>query len=254
MPPQQDLLRNQLLNRLGSKDFASLAEHLHHVDLPRGFLIAEADEIIQYYYFMESGIASMVASSPDGLKAEVGLLGRDGIAPTAAVLYADRGAFDIVIQVRGDGHRIASAALEQALAGSVTIRKLLAQFVQTLATQAAFTALSNANHHVDERLARWILMCHDRVDDGKIALTHEYMAIMLAVRRPSVTTALHVLEGNGLIYADRGVITIRDRAALETFAGDAYGQPESEYARMFGPVAGAATAPRQRVHQQALDK
>jgi CRP-like cAMP-binding protein len=236
VPPQQNLLRNRLLSRLDSKDFASLAEHLQPVDLPRGFLIVEANAIIESYYFMESGVASMVAASPDGLRAEIGLLGRDGVAPTAAILYADRVSFDIVIQVRGHGHRIASSALERALAGSINIRKVLAQFVQTLATQASYTALSNANHHVDERLARWILMCHDRVDDGKIALTHEYMAIMLAVRRPSVTTALHVLEGNGLIYADRGVITIRDRAGLESFAADAYGKPESEYARLFGPI------------------
>lgn len=236
MSPHKDLLRNRLLSRLTSKDFDILADHLEAVDLPKGYQIAKANEIIPYYYFMESGIASMVVSSPDGLQAEIGLLGRDGVAPIAAILYSDRVPCDIIIQVSGHGHRIASVALEQGLAGSSNIRRILGQFVQTLATQASYTALTNANHHVDERLARWILMCHDRVDDGKIALTHEYMSIMLAVRRPSVTTALHVLEGNGLIYSHRGEITIRDRQGLEAFAADAYGRPEGEYARLLGPL------------------
>jgi CRP-like cAMP-binding protein len=167
---------------------------------------------------------------------KIGLLGRDGITPTAAVLYSDQVPYDIIVQVEGFGYRVGGAAMEQVLAANINIRRVLSRFTQTLATQAGYTALSNANHHIEERLARWILMCHDRVDDGKVALTHEFMSIMLAVRRPSVTTALHVLEGNGLIYSDRGLVTIRDRVALEAFAADAYGIPEAEYARLLGPM------------------
>lgn len=102
--------------------------------------------------------------------------------------------------------------------------------------QTSYTALSNAVHPVDERLARWLLMCHDRVDGDELALTHEFLSLMLAVRRPSVTTALHVLEGNRFITAERGYITIRDRRRLEEFAGDAYGRPEAEYKRLIGPM------------------
>jgi CRP-like cAMP-binding protein len=236
MPIQKDLLRNRLLSRLSDDDFSAFADHLQPVDLPRGFRIAEAGQIITHYYFIESGIASMVTTSPEGLKAETGLLGRDGITPTAAIQYSDRVAHEIMIQVEGFGHRLESAALERILIDNAQVRMMLSRFVQTLATQTSFTALSNATHHMEERLARWILMCHDRVDDGKIALTHEFMSIMLAVRRPSVTTALHVLEGNGLIYSDRGLITIRDRTALEAFAADAYGVPEAEYERLLGKI------------------
>jgi CRP-like cAMP-binding protein len=224
------------LSRLSQEDFEVLAEHLHPVDMPRGFQIAAPNKVIHYYYFMEAGIASMVTTSPEGLKAETGLVGRDGVTPTAAILYSDQIAHEVMVQVGGSGHRIEAAALTQALGTSPTLRTQLTRFVQTLGTQTAFTALSNATHHIEERLARWILMCHDRVDDGKIALTHEFMSIMLAVRRPSVTTALHVLEGNGLIYSDRGVITIRDRSGLEGFAADAYGAPEAEYGRLLGPL------------------
>ena len=123
-----------------------------------------------------------------------------------------------------------------ALAASATLRTTLLRYAQALSVQVSFTALSNAVHQIDERLARWILVCDDRIASGELALTHQYLSVMLAVRRPSVTTALHVLEGNGLIRAARGLITIRDRAGLEDFAGDAYGKAEREYERLLGPL------------------
>ncbi len=113
---------------------------------------------------------------------------------------------------------------------------LAVRYALTLGEQIAYTALSNAVHPIDERLARWLLMCHDRSDSDDLALTHEYMSIMLTVRRPSVTSSLHVLEGNGFIRSERGYVTIRNRKALEEFAGDAYGKPEAVYRRLIGPM------------------
>ena len=141
-----------------------------------------------------------------------------------------------MIQLPGAGHRIAAAPFRAALDASAGLRTLLQRFAQALAVQTAFTALSNAVHPMEERLARWLLMCDDRTDAGELAITHEFMSTMLAVRRPSVTTALHGLEGNGLIHAERGLVTIRNRAALEDFAADAYGRPEREYERLLGPL------------------
>jgi len=110
--------------------------------------------------------------------------------------------------------------------------KLMVRSIEAFSVQLAYTAISNALHDVNERLARWLLMCHDRVSGNEIALTHEFISLMLAVRRPSVTTSLHILEGNRFITAERGSITIRNRAALEEFAHDAYGKPEEEYRRL----------------------
>jgi CRP-like cAMP-binding protein len=129
-----------------------------------------------------------------------------------------------------------AAPLIEAVDKSATLRTLLLRYAQTLAIQTAYTALSNAVHQIDERLARWLLMCHDRVDGNDLALTHDFLSIMLAVRRPSVTTALHVLEGNGFIRSERGCIVVRNRAALEEFASDSYGAPEREYKRLIGPM------------------
>jgi len=113
---------------------------------------------------------------------------------------------------------------------------IMIRLIEAFAVQLAYTAVSNAAHDVNERLARWILMCHDRVSGDELHLTHEFISLMLSVRRPSVTTSLHVLEGNGFIRAERGLITVRKRAALEDFARDAYGKPEEEYKRLMADL------------------
>ncbi len=233
---QQTAVGNRLLRLLSEADFQRIARHLEPLDLPIKYKLAEVSQTIGYGYFLRSGIGSIVVGSPEGQRAEAGLFGREGWAPPPLAMGSKTSPYDIFMQVAGDGHRIERDALLEAMEQSATLRTLLSLFVQTLTTQTAFTALSNAVHHVDERLARWILMCHDRVDGDEIHLTHEFLSLMLAVRRPSVTTALHVLEGNRFIRAERGTITIRDRQALEAFAADTYGKPEKEYRQLIGSM------------------
>jgi CRP-like cAMP-binding protein len=112
------------------------------------------------------------------------------------------------------------------------VHRLLLRYAHALNVQTSATAFANANHTLEMRLARWLLMCHDRIDGYDIEITHDFLAMMLGVRRPGVTTTLHVLEGNQLIRATRGMVTIRDRKRLEELADDAYGLPEREYARL----------------------
>jgi CRP-like cAMP-binding protein len=228
-------IRNTLLAHLDRSDFALLSDHIERAECPRGFVIAEPDRDVSHVYFLDTGVGSIIATSPEGQKAEAGLFGRDGFSPVPVFLGSDRSPNLIVMQIGGAGVCIGREAFVAATSESATLRGLLMLYVQALNVQASFTALSNAVHQVDERLARWLLMCHDRVDSDDLPITHEFLAIMLAVRRPSVTTSLHALEGNGFIRAERGVVTIRNRAGLEEFAGDAYGKPEAEYRRMIGP-------------------
>jgi CRP-like cAMP-binding protein len=234
VPVQADL-RNRLLALMAAEDFALLAPHLVPVTLQKSDSLVEADEPIAYVYFLESSIGSVVATSPEGLQIEVGIFGPEGCGPLPALLGVDRSPHRVLIQAAGSAHRIARPALVAAMDRSSSLRSLLLRYVQVQIVQANLTALSNAVHPVDERLARWLLMCHDRSVGNEIAVTHEFLAIMLAVRRPSVTTALHVLEGNGFIRAERGFITVRNRRGLEEFARDAYGRPEAEYHRLIGP-------------------
>lgn len=229
-------LRNILLAKLSADDFAMLTPHLESVDLARGATLIAPNVPTPHAWFPETGVASVITVSPEGHRVEAGLFGRDGMGPAPLILGVDMIPYEITVQVGGHGLRMPASALIVALEQSPSMRRLFNFYLQTLHTQVAYTALSNAIHQVDERCARWLLMVHDRVDGDDIQLTHEFLSLMLAVRRPSVTTALHVLEGKRLIRADRGWVTIRDRAALEDFAGDAYGASEDEYRRLIGPM------------------
>ena len=234
--PDQKTLRNRLLSLLSPPDFESLASHLEFVKLPKGHVIVEPGRPISHVYFLESGVGSIIAQSPEGLQVEAGLFGVDGFSPVEVVLGSDSSPHRILIQVADDAWRLPAQALRDAVDARPSLRALLLRYVQALSTQSAYTALSNAMHPMEERLARWVLMCDDRTDTSEMLLTHEFISIMLGVRRPSVTTALHVLEGNGFIRAERGAITVINRVALEEFAGDAYGVPEAEYVRLIGPL------------------
>lgn len=232
----QGRFRNTLLRRLPEEGLQRFAARLECVDLPRSHQLSSPYQPMEHAYFFESGIASVVIRSPEGQRSEIGIIGRDGMCPVSAVLNVDADPFSINMQMQGQAYRLPIADLKAVLTEDREVQRLLARYTQALAVQQAYTALSNAVHHIDERLARWILMCHDRVDGSDINLTHEFMSIMLAVRRPSVTTALHLLEGKKLIYSERGVVSVRNRAGLEAFARDAYGECEKEYERLIGAV------------------
>jgi CRP-like cAMP-binding protein len=161
------------------------------------------------------------------------LFGHDGMSGTAVILGAGQSPQASMIQVNGaSAIRLEATDFTAACDRSASLRTLLLRYVQAMNVQAASTAAANAHYALPERLARWLLMCHDRVDGDDIPITHEFMSMMLAVRRAGVTTATHILESNGLIRAKRGVITILDRDRLEALADNAYGLPEAEYARI----------------------
>jgi CRP-like cAMP-binding protein len=124
--------------------------------------------------------------------------------------------------------------LRKAMLASPSLHGRLLKFVQSFVIQTAQTAICNAQSRLDQRLARWILMAHDRLGVDTLPLTHEFLSLMLAVRRPGVTDALHALKSRGLIGAARGNITVRDRKGLERTAAQSYGLPEAEYRRLLG--------------------
>ena len=228
-------VRNRLLALLSPEDFHLLSSELIKTDMPKGTVLAEADQPIANIYFMDAGVGSVLGRTPDGQEVEVGLFGRDGMIPTGPLLGSDQTPHRVIVQIGGHGWALPAGVIQMAMARSPSLQRLMLLWVECFAIQAAFTAVSNAVHPIDERLARWILMCDDRCD-GDLQLTHEFLAVMLAVRRPSVTTSLHVLEGNGFIRSERGSIVVRNRIALEEFARDAYGRPEAEYRRLIGSM------------------
>jgi CRP-like cAMP-binding protein len=232
--PSQSYVRNCLLSALSADAYAALQPHLESAQFERSDVLIEGNAPIRHVHFLDRGIGSIITSTSAGGQVETGLFGREGMSGVAVVLGADHMPQVTVVQVAGDGYRVETGALRQAIATAPVLLETLLPYVQTLITQTSYTAYSNVNQSVEERLARWLLMSHDRVDGDDLPLTHEFLAIMLAVRRPSVTTALHVLEGNRLIKARRGHLTILDRDALIEFADGSYGASEAEYDRLIG--------------------
>jgi CRP-like cAMP-binding protein len=207
----QSSLHNRLLRTLSPDDFGLLSPHLSLLTVNRGDVLIEANEPIEHIHFPEAGIASIVANTGDGRRIEVGLYGREGMSGTAVVLGADQTPYENFYQVAGSAMRMASAELQDALPQSPSLRGLLLRYVQAFQIQIGHTALSNGSFSIEERLARWLLMCHDRIDGNELPLTHEFLGMMLGVRRSSVTLALQVLEGAKVIEARRGHMTILKR-------------------------------------------
>jgi CRP-like cAMP-binding protein len=228
---------NLLLRTLGAEDLARLQPHLEPVTLGFREPLYEAGKRIAFAHFLEDGVASVTDPQADGDEVEVGLYGYEGFSGIPLVLGVDCTPHRSFIQV-GDGLpalRIAAEPLVEACNQSLGIRTLLLRHVHTFAVQAAQGSAANAHFEVTERLARWLLMCHDRVMGDVLELTHEFMATMLGVRRAGVTVALHTLEGTGAIRATRGRITVLDRERLHHLAADCYGKPEAEYSRLIAP-------------------
>jgi CRP-like cAMP-binding protein len=196
-------------------------------------MLEPANTTIENVYFPLSGIVSVVAKS-GAEQIEAGVIGREGMTGAAVVMGNHRSPNEVYVQVAGSGLRIEADKLRAALDASESLRLLAQKFVQVFIAQVTQTALANGRAKLDERLARWLLMAHDRHDDDHLLLTHEFVALMLGVRRPGVTDALHELEGRGLLRATRGVIRILNRKGLEELAGSAYGVPEAEYKRLIG--------------------
>lgn len=226
---RQEDCGNTLLARVAAEDFERLAPDLACVALPTGFLMASPGEVMDHAYFPRSGVGSIITISPSGRAIETGLFGRDGMAPIALLMGVSISVQQVVIQVPGEVWCIAKAPLLESLERSAPFRHLLGRYAYAVNVQTSFAAVTNAVSPITVRLARWLLMYNDRLSVPTIELTHETIAILLGVRRPSVTSALHVLEGLGFLRASRGRITLIERDELERFACDVYGTPESVY-------------------------
>lgn len=225
----QTLLRNHVLKTLSPEDFARLQPSLHHVELDTKARLEVPYQPIEHVYFPEMGIVSVVATMTGGRQSEVGIIGHDGMTGLAVLLGQDRSPNETYIQVASNGWRLPVEKLRSAIAESQTLHESLLRYAHAFLVQSSRTALVNGHSKIEERLARWLLMVHDRADGNRIYLTHEFLATMLGVRRPGVTTALQMLEYRGLVHAKRGEITIVDRAGLIKLTHGAYGKEEQRH-------------------------
>jgi CRP-like cAMP-binding protein len=223
---------NHLLQALSVTDRALLEPHLEPVDLPLRHGMETPNKRIEDVFFMETGFASVVGIQGNGVAVEIGIIGCEGMTGTAVVLGTDRSPHSTYIQMKGAGPKIAASDLRTVFGASPSMQMVLMKFVQAFMIQTAHTAVANARAKLHERLARWILMAHDRVAGDTLQLTHEFLSLMLAVRRAGVTEAIHTLQKQKLIEAHRANITVLNRKGIENVAGNFYGVPEAEYRRL----------------------
>jgi CRP-like cAMP-binding protein len=226
--------RNRLLAALSPADLALWRPHLRSMPMAVFKDMERPNRRIETVYFMEAGIASVVAVQPDETRAEVGLIGREGMTGIAIVLGGEQSPHSTYIQVAGEAQRIAAKELRKAMDASVTMRGLFLKFTQVFMVQTAHTATANARAPINQRLARWILMAHDRTGTNTLELTHEFLSLMLGVRRAGVTETLQSLKRQKLIETGRNKIVLRDRKGIERMARGSYGVPEKEYRRLIG--------------------
>lgn len=225
---------NRLLHALPPADLVRLVPSFERIQLSLRQSLEKAHQPIEFVYFLESGLGSVVANKDGGTTVEVGLFGRDGMTGASIVLGDTESPFDCFTQMGGLALRISADKLREALSQSVSLTDRLTHYARALGIQTTYTALANSQIKLEERLARWLLMVHDRVDTDSFYVTHEFLAMMLGVRRPGVTVALQILETKRFIKSQRGEIFVKDRQGLIGLSQGTYGPAETEYERLTG--------------------
>jgi CRP-like cAMP-binding protein len=230
-----DFAGNQLLDAMPMAELEALAPSLDWVEFAMRDVISEPDKPMNFAYFPFEGVFSTISMVEVEDQVEMGLIGREGFLGASILLGAEHDPFRVIAQAPGRALRLPAARLIEASLGP-DVRTVLLRFIHTFMVQAASTILANSSYLVEERLARWILMTQDRLATAIFPMTHDFMALMLAVRRAGVTEAVHRLEGRHLVKATRGQMHVLDRQGLEALASGCYGQAEHEHRRLFGPV------------------
>jgi CRP-like cAMP-binding protein len=218
----QSAPRNVLLSKLPAEVLEVLQRTLQPVELEVPQPLFEPNQPIRYAYFPESGMVSVVSVMDDGRSIEVGTVGREGIVGGVLLMGTDRVPYRIFTQIAGRAQRIDAGRLIEAADRFVDLLRLILRSEAVFLTQSMQGAACNGLHSVHQRCCRWLLTARDRCDSDEITLTHEFLALMLGVRRASVSDVLRPLQEAGLVTSVRGHITILNRPALEAGSCECY--------------------------------
>jgi CRP-like cAMP-binding protein len=213
---------NRMLLTIPDDEFLIVRPLLEEIELPQYNILYEQGAKIQHAYFPNEGMVSLVVLVDDGRSVEVGITGSEGVVGAPLAFGFESAPLRAIMQVAGKGLRIPSAGLEENFGRMPNLRLLIEQYVMTQQLQVAQLAACNRLHDMDQRLARWLLMCQDRTNSENLPLTHDFIAQMLGSGRPTVTIAAGVLERAGLIANTRGSVKILNRKRLEDAACECY--------------------------------
>jgi CRP-like cAMP-binding protein len=235
--PQIDpaTVRNWLLAAVPPDDFASLTASLQPVELALKQVLLAPDQPIETVYFVERGMVSQLAALEDGQAVEVGMIGREGLVGLPALLGAESVSTEALVQAAGAAWRAPAATLKAAFDRSAGLRAPLLRYAQAFYLQVAQTAACNGRHGLAERLARWLLLAHDRAEGAVFPMTQEFISLMLGVRRAGVTVAAGMLQQAGIIAYARGHVTVLDRVRLERASCECYQVVQRQWKRLLVP-------------------
>lgn len=219
------LTKNDILAALVpflNEEDGRFVSRLEPVELTHGLVLYEIGEQVRHVYFPNNALISLVTQMIDGKIVEVGLVGSDGMSGLTALMGEETSPERAIVQIPNGAMRVELSVIKEEFMRGGQLQKLLLQYARRLMRQVSQTAACNASHTAEERLARWFLMCLDRVGGTELNLTQEFMAEMLGTRRATVSLAAMVLQNDGLIQYNRGHIKIMDRPGLEAFTCECY--------------------------------
>jgi len=242
---------NRLLALLPARDRGRLERHLERIPLTYRQSLYRARRPLDFVYFIETGVGSLVNTMSNGAAAEVGTIGNEGIVGLPLLLGDDRAPTSVYVQVPGQGLRMPAAVFSAELGRSASMRAVMLRYAHALFNQVAQSAACNHFHSLEQRCCRWMLMTHDRMKTDEFLLTQEFLAMMLGVQRTGVSAAAGKLQRRGLIRYSRGIVNILDRRGLRERSCECYGVSKREFDRLLGdPPVHAAQArevqPRKR--------
>jgi CRP-like cAMP-binding protein len=224
--------KNKILASLPKAEISRLGPHLSPVDLPAGKTLMDPGQEITFVYFLETGLASVVVAMANGSMVETGITGNDGLVGFPVLLGTKTTPTRTFMQIPGNGFKIKAHHLIEEFERSGTLHKKINRYFQAHLVQTGQTAACNRLHDIAERLARWLLMCHDRMEADHFTITHEFLGHMLGTPRSTVTLAAGILHKSGLIAYSRGKLVVRDRKGLEKAACECYHTIRKEFDRL----------------------
>jgi CRP-like cAMP-binding protein len=217
----QPLSENRLLACLTAEEFEALAPHFERVSLSLSEVLFRPEEYLQHVFFPTTSIVSLLTDLSDGSGMEVGLVGSEGMLGISAILGGSETKV-ATVQAAGEALRLQAGKLLEEFNRGGTLQQALLRYTHALMTQISQSVVCNSRHPIEGRLARWLLMYHDRLKNDEFVLTHEFMANMLGVRRAGVSEVAEKLQEMGFISYERGHVTILNRKGLEDFACECY--------------------------------
>jgi len=220
--PSGNPVGNLILLSMVDSDYSSLRPHLEYVELPNHLVLHEAGSGLEFAYFPNRGLISLVVAMQDGRTAEAGVVGNEGFTGIPAAVGLSRSPLQAVVQITGDGFRVGVGALQNTLESALNLQLLLSRYAVLQGMQVAQTAGCNRLHDLEQRLARWLLMTQDRVDSERLPITHDFLATMLGTNRSSVSLAAGILQREKSIEYTHGAVTIVNRKRLEESACECY--------------------------------